>query len=133
MLQWGGPGGNGAPYFANGTQYDSRLKIRPRNYNAALDTSLFALAGLQPTQYNLRTFPLFYGRQDGTNILNASILKDFSFGERVKLQYRFEAYNALNRNEFGAPNVTPNSSSLGKNQQHRRASTSLTAGLRLVF
>ena len=133
MLQWGGPGGNGAPYFANGTQYDSRLKIRPRNYNAALDTSLFALAGLQPTQYNLRTFPLFYGRQDGTNILNASILKDFSFGERVKLQYRFEAYNALNRNEFGAPNVTPNSSSLGKINSTVGLPRVLQQGLRLVF
>lgn len=133
MLQWGGPGGNGAPFFANGTQYDSHLRIHPRNYTAALDTTLFAPASQQPTQYNYRTFPLFYGRQDATNILNASILKDFSFGERFKLQYRFEAYNTLNRNEFGAPNVTPNSSSLGKINSTVGLPRVLQQGLRFVF
>jgi len=134
-IQWGGPGGSGAPLFANGTSYDNRLKIRPRNYtpNGAFDTSLLASVALQPTQYNYRTFPLFYGRQDVTNILNASILKDFSFGEKVKMQYRFEAYNALNRNEFGAPNVNPASSSRGTINSTVGLPRVLQQGLRLVF
>jgi hypothetical protein len=133
-LQWGGPGGNGAPLFANGTQYDSRLKIHPRNVTGgAFDTSLLADTSLQPNQYNYRTFPLFYGRQDGTNVLNASILKDFNVGEKFKLQYRFETYNTLNHTEFGAPNVTPSSGSRGRINSTVGLPRVLQQGLRLVF
>jgi hypothetical protein len=134
-LQWGGPGGNGAPLFADGTQYNSRLKIQPRNIapNGAFDTTLLASTSAQPNQYNYRTFPLFYGRQDGTNILNASILKDFSFGEKFKLQYRFESYNTLNHTEFGAPNVTPSSGSRGTISSTVGLPRVIQQGLRIVF
>jgi hypothetical protein len=133
-LQWGGPGGSGQPYFANGTSYDSRLKIRPRGVTTgAIDKTLFAPAAVQPNQYNFRTFPLFYGRQDGTNILNASILKDFAIGDRVKMQYRFESYNTLNHTEFGAPNVTPSSGSFGVINTTVGLPRVLQQGLRVVF
>jgi len=88
---------------------------------------------LQPNQYNIRTFPLFYGRQDGTNVLNASILKDFEFGEKFKVQYRFEAFNVLNHTEFGAPNVTPSSGSLGTINSTVGLPRVLQQGLRVVF
>jgi hypothetical protein len=134
-LGWGGPGGSGAPLFTNGTQYDKRLKIHPRNTapNGAFDTSLLASTAAQPNQYNYRTFPLFYGKQDGTNILNASILKDFSFGDKFKLQYRFESYNILNHTEFGAPNVTPSSGSRGTINSTVGLPRVIQQGLRLVF
>jgi hypothetical protein len=133
-LQWGGPGGAGQPYFANGTSYNPALKIRPRDFiNGAVDKTLFASTALQPNAYNYRTFPLFYGRQDGTNILNASILKDFGFGERLKLQYRFEAFNVLNHTEFGAPNITPSSGSLGTINSTVGLPRVLQQGLRVVF
>jgi hypothetical protein len=101
-------GTTAAPYA-----YEPKLKISPRNINAAFDTTLFDIAANdQPsTTYNYRTFPLFYGRQDATNNLDASIIKDFNAGERVRIQYRFEAFNVLNHANFGAPNVSPTSSS----------------------
>ena len=109
-LSWGSIpvfGTTAAPYA-----YEPKLKISPRNINAAFNTSLFDIAANdQPSStYNYRTFPLFYGRQDATNNLDASIIKDFNAGERVKIQYRFEAFNVLNHANFGAPNLTPTNS-----------------------
>ncbi len=132
-IQWGGPGGAGQPYFANGTAYNPALKIRPRNIGAAFDTSLLAATSVQPNAYNLRTFPLFYGHQDGTNVLNASILKDFYVGERFRIQYRFETFNVLNHTQFGAPNVTPSSGSRGIISSTVGLPRVLQQGLRVVF
>jgi hypothetical protein len=132
-IGWGGPGGSGQPYFANGTAWDPRLAVRPRNVKAAVDTTLFAPTTAQPDSYNYRTFPLYFGRQDAVNNLNASLLKDFSFGEHVKLQYRFETYNTTNHTQFGAPNVTPSSSSLGQITSQQNVPRVIQQALRLVF
>jgi hypothetical protein len=132
-IGWGGPGGSGQPYFANGTAWDASLKVSPRNVKAAVNTALFAATTVQPDSYNYRTFPLYFGRQDVVNNLNASILKDFAFGERVKLQYRFETFNTLNHTQFGAPNVTPSSSSLGQISSQQNTPRVIQQGLRLVF
>lgn len=98
-----------------------------------MDQTLFAATTSQPDSYNYRTFPLYFGRQDVVNNLNGSILKDFAFGEHIKLQYRFEAYNATNHTQFGAPNVTPSSSSLGKITSQQNTPRVLQQGLRLIF
>jgi hypothetical protein len=107
--------------------------VSPRNVKAAVNTALFAATTVQPDSYNYRTFPLYFGRQDVVNNLNASILKDFAFGERVKLQYRFETFNTLNHTQFGAPNVTPSSSSLGQISSQQNTPRVIQQGLRLVF
>ena len=131
-IQWGTQ-----PYFANGTNYDPRLKISPRAFGGAIDKSLFGLTTEQPSSvYNYRTFPTFYGRQDATNNLDASILKNFAVGERFRLQYRFEAYNVLNHTSFGTPNVgSPgsNSASFGVITSTSSAPRVLQQGLRLTF
>jgi hypothetical protein len=132
-IQWGGPGGAGEPYFTNGTAWNPSLKVSPRNVTHAVDQTLFAATTIQPDAYNYRTFPLYYGRQDVVNNLNSSILKDFAFGERVKLQYRFEAYNTTNHTQFGAPNVTPSSGSLGLITSQQNTPRVLQQGLRLIF
>jgi hypothetical protein len=123
------------PLFANGTSYDNRLKINPRQYTGVLDKTLFDVAANdQPsTVYNYRTFPQFYGRQDATNNLDASILKDFYVGERFRLQYRFEAFNVLNHTSFGAPNVSPTSSTFGTITSVSSVPRVLQQGLRLAF
>lgn len=132
-IQWGGPGGSGQPYFANGTSWDSNLKVSSRNYNAAVDKTLLAPTTQQPDNYNFRTFPLYFGRQDSTNNLDLSVLKDFKFGEKARLQYRCESYNVLNHAQFGAPNVTPSSSSYGIIKSQANVPRVIQQGLRLVF
>jgi len=47
------------------------------------------------------------------NNLDLGIYKNFRFGERYRLQYRFETFNTLNHPVFGAPNADPTSSSFG--------------------
>jgi hypothetical protein len=129
-LSWGN-----FPIFANGTSYDPTLKIHPREYTGAFDVSKFDTASNdQPsTTYNYRTFPQFYGRQDATNNLDASILKDFSLGERVKIQYRFEAFNVLNHASFGAPNLSPTNKAFGTITSTSSVPRVLQQGLRVVF
>jgi hypothetical protein len=99
----------------------------------AIDTNLLAPTSVQPNSYNYRTFPLYYGRQDATNNLNASILKNFKLGERVTLQYRFESFNVLNHTSFGAPNVNPASSSRGTITSVVNVPRVLQQGLCIVF
>jgi hypothetical protein len=132
-IGWGGPGGSGQPYFTNGTSWDPTLKVSPRNIAHAVNQALFQPASLQPDSYNFRTFPLYFGRQDVVNNLNSSLLKDFSLGSRFKLQYRFETYNTTNHTQFGAPNVTPTSSSLGTITSQQNTPRVIQQGLRLVF
>lgn len=123
------------PLFTNGTNYDPTLKLYPRQYLGALDKTKFDTnANDQPsTTYNYRTFPQFYGRQDATNNLDASILKDFAVGERVKVQYRFESFNILNHTSFGGPNLTPTAAAFGTITSTSSVPRVLQQGLRVVF
>ena len=123
------------PIFANGTSYDPTLKISPRQYTGAFDVTKFdILSNDQPsTTYNYRTFPQFYGRQDATNNLDASILKDFSAGEKVKIQYRFESFNVLNHASFGPPNLSPTAAAFGTITSTSSVPRVLQQGLRVVF
>ncbi|MFB3827898.1 MAG: TonB-dependent receptor domain-containing protein [Bryobacteraceae bacterium] len=64
---------------------------------------------------NLRTFPLRLNgvRAPGVNITNLSLFKDFKIAERVRLQFRAEAVDALNETPLSTPNVSPTSGSFG--------------------
>lgn len=48
------------------------------------------------------------------NDTDFSILKDFAFTERYRLQFRAEAFNLLNQVNFNNPNVTVSSGSFGR-------------------
>ena len=65
---------------------------------------------------NIRTFPLRLTglRQDGHNSWDISVLKDFRITEKIALQFRAEAQDALNHALFGAPNTTPTSTLFGQ-------------------
>jgi hypothetical protein len=157
-IQWGNVD------FSNGNTYGSPLKLQPRNITSAFNTSIFytgngqgakscvtPIAGVacDPTDtgqasnsQNVRTFPTFYGRQDRTNNLDFSVIKAFHFGERVRLQYRFEAFNLLNHTQYGAPSVAPTAvfaitssgpTGFGTISSQANLPRILQQGLRLVF
>ena len=65
---------------------------------------------------NIRTFPLRLSgaRPDGFNILNLSALKNFRISERLRLQFRAEAVDALNHPLFAAPDMSPTSGTFGQ-------------------
>jgi hypothetical protein len=57
------------------------------------------------------TFPLL--RTDSVRNLDLSLFKHIALSGRVRLQARIEAFNALNRVQFGSPNTSVASSSFG--------------------
>jgi hypothetical protein len=64
---------------------------------------------------NVRRFPLRLTglRADGWNQWDLALFKDIHFTERVKMQLRAEAVNALNHAMFAAPNNAPVNTAFG--------------------
>jgi hypothetical protein len=64
----------------------------------------------------VRTIPTRWSgvRASRVNNLDAVISKVFVVRDRVRIQYRFEVYNAFNHVRFSAPNADPTSSNFGK-------------------
>ena len=63
-----------------------------------------------------------------------SVFKNFDITERVKGQFRFEAYNALNHVQFGGPNTAPANTAFGTiTGEKGHGQRQLTLGIRVVF
>jgi hypothetical protein len=128
---------SGAPLsWGNVIYYGGPLHYNPTNLQQAFDVTQFdRIANDQPNQYNFRTFPQMFNnlRSEGANNADLSMLKNFMLGERIKLQYRFEAFNALNRTQFGAANTSPTSQSFGQITSQANSARAIQMGLRLVF
>jgi hypothetical protein len=128
---------SGAPLsWGNVIYLGGPLNYQPRNLTAAFNTAQFdTVSADQPNSYNYRTFPTSFNnlRSDATNNADISVAKSFHFGERVKLQYRFEAYNALNRPQFAAPNLSPTSKAFATITSQANVSRVIQMGLRLTF
>jgi hypothetical protein len=103
----------GAPHGLN-YQY-----INPALY-AANATGAFGNAG-----HNSLRAPSYFD-------VDAAVTREFRFVERVTLQMRGEAFNALNHPNFGAPNATVTSSTFGQIRSARDPRI-LQASVKLVF
>ena len=68
---------------------------------------------IQPTSNNYRTFPAYLLRQDYTSNWDGNVQKDITAWENVKVEFRVDAFNLLNRPQYNTPNVSPTSSSFG--------------------
>jgi hypothetical protein len=116
--------------------YGGDLQWNPRNISRVFDTTRFNTNSSQQLASHFRTFPSQFNnlRSDGTSNVNITVTKDFHFFEKVKLQYRAEAFNAFNRAQFAAPNMSPTSSAFAvttaTTQQQPRA---IQMALRLSF
>lgn len=75
----------------------------------------FVRDSAQQLASNIRTFPLRLAgvRGDGQNMTNLSAIKTFPITERIRFQFRAEAYNALNHPNFTDPNLTVTSGAFG--------------------
>ncbi|MHB1022758.1 MAG: carboxypeptidase-like regulatory domain-containing protein [Acidobacteriaceae bacterium] len=128
----------GAPiYWSNDMVYNGQpLNLdRRATTGTAFNTAAFDTNSKDQFQYHVRTFPstIASARQNGINNLDASLLKNFSFTERSYLQLRFEAFNAVNHPNFGAPNVTPTNKAFGEITSQTNLPRSIQLGARLVF
>ncbi|MFN0171537.1 MAG: carboxypeptidase regulatory-like domain-containing protein [Bryobacteraceae bacterium] len=86
---------------------------------------------------NIRTLPSRVSnyRNQGNAILDLSLIKNFEFSERVKLQFRAEAINSLNKAHFNAPVLSPRDANFGRvtNTDSPTYPREFQLGLRLVF
>jgi hypothetical protein len=72
-------------------------------------------------------------RGDGTNELNASMLKRFEIREKTYFQLRFEAFNVMNRPTFAFPGLAPTNSAFGLISSQSNRSRSIQFAGRFVF
>jgi len=112
------------------------LHLNPRGVDGtAFDTTRFNTISTQQLSSNVRFFPTRFGnlRQDGANNFDLSVVKNTYVTERVNLQLRLEAFNAMNHPEFDAPSLSPTSSGFGKITNQPNLSRALQIGGRLVW
>jgi hypothetical protein len=121
--------------WGNLIYYGGDLELDTRNIDRSFNTSRFNTSSLQQLASNIRTFPTRFGslRGDGVNNLDASVIKNIPVRESVRLQFRFEAFNALNRAEFDLPNRNAVSSSFGRTQAQSNLPRRIQMALRLVW
>jgi hypothetical protein len=116
VRQAGAPLGFGAdPLFA-GNIKDIPLPKSERSPDRWFNTNAgFNKNSAQQLANNIVAFPIRLSgvRADGQNTWNFSLLKNWKLKERVELQFRAEAYNAMNHPSFDVPNTTPTNSSFG--------------------
>jgi hypothetical protein len=124
------------PFFVPGgkplTSGDVHQRLGGAGQPAAyLDANAFRKA----TAFELGDVPRSSGRlrspagfQD-----DLSLLKQFPIHENVNLQFRFEAFNLLNRVQFGVPNTTLGSATFGSITTQANSPRNIQGALKLVF
>lgn len=131
----------GGPFNFNPSQTGETLVNGKLVPTPAFSTAVFDTKSADQFQFHIRTFPTTFSsvRYESINNLDSSVLKSVPLHkESMYLQLRFEAFNALNRPEFGdihgtGPNVTPTSSSFGVITGQANLPRQIQLGARLVW
>ena len=72
-------------------------------------------------------------RGDGINTFNLSVIKNTAISERMTVQFRGEAINAMNHVMFVNPNTNPASSAFGTISDEKSTGRAIQLGLKLLF
>jgi hypothetical protein len=126
-IQWS----TNANYSGNFSGFNNN----PHNTHApSFNTSGFDTASAdQPGSWNFRTFPEYLLRSDPTNNFDFSIMKNFTIWERVIVQPRVDAFNALNHAQMSSANVSPTSSAFADVTGQLNTNRSLQGGVHIRF
>jgi hypothetical protein len=113
------------------TGIDPRLPPDQRSVNKWFNTDAFRTL----PAFTLRTISTRVPSLLGDAIVNydLSLSKSTRLTERFRLQLRGEAFNAFNRIQLGAPNLTPSSGAYGRITNQANASRTMQLGARLEF
>jgi len=112
--QSGAPLGFGNFLFADGMGVGDIMAGEP-SVDQWFNVNAFNRVSAQQLVSNVRTQPSRFEdvRGPGYAVLDLSLLKNVSLGGSRQLQFRVEAYNALNRANLQNPNTTTTSTALG--------------------
>ncbi|MFN0104458.1 MAG: TonB-dependent receptor domain-containing protein [Bryobacteraceae bacterium] len=95
------------------------------------DTSAFAVPPAFTFGNSSRTTPDF--RTHGTANYDLSLFKNFPVRETIRVQFRFEAFNAFNRVQFAAPNTTAGATAFRQITAQQNTPRQLQLALKIVF
>lgn len=137
LTQTGGQAYSGSrPFFVPGrkplTSGDLHHRLGGNGQPAAyLDKTAFRLA----TAFELGDVPRASGRMRSPAGFqdDLSLLKQFPIHEGIGLQFRLEAFNLLNKVQFGVPNTTFGSSSFGNITSQANSPRNIQVALKLLF
>ncbi len=106
-----------------------------RGVDGAFDTTQFNRNSKEQLSNHVRVFPTYFGnlRNDATNNVDLSVLKNTDITERVKLQFRVEAFNAFNHAVFNGPQLNPTSSNFGTITSVSNLERHIQMGLRMTW
>jgi hypothetical protein len=65
--------------------------------------------------------------------VDLSLFKHFSFAKSMRIQTRIEAFNVLNRVQFGSPNTSVTSGSFGVVTSQANTARQLQFGVKLLW
>ncbi len=108
--------GGAALSWGNVIYYGGDLNYNPRNIDKAFDLTRFNTVSSQQLASNIRTFPQRFSnlRAERITNLDAALIKNIGVVERLRVQFRAEAFNALNHTQFSTPSLSPTLSAFGK-------------------
>jgi len=110
LLDWGGS------VFYRGNDTSSIADVT-KTFDTWFNTANFERNSLNgPNSFHRRQFNTRIPgiRGDYTNQWNANVSKNLSITERVNMQLRFDALNAINRSQMGNANTDPYSTNFGR-------------------
>jgi hypothetical protein len=118
--------------------FGAPLVFNPRQVDGtAFNTTAFDMKSANQFAYHVRSFSTTFSslRGDGTNEMNASLLKRFVLRSdgRTYLQLRGEFFNVMNHPTFAFPNLAPTNSGFGLITGTSNRSRQIQIGARLVF
>lgn len=111
------------------------LRWNPRGVDGAFDVTQFNRNSAQQLEANVRTFPTRFSnlRQDSTNNVDFSILKNTRVWERAAIQFRAEFFNGFNHAVFSSPALGPTASNFGAINGVTNLERHIQMGLRLTW
>ncbi|MEJ7607282.1 MAG: TonB-dependent receptor [Bryobacteraceae bacterium] len=118
-----------------GSLKDVPLSGDERSVDRWFNVELFERAPARQLQNNIRTFPLRFSniRGDAQTKLDLSVIKMFSVTERIRVQFRAEAFNALNHVNFNAPNMAVTGTAFGTVTGQGSLSRQFQGVLKVIF
>jgi hypothetical protein len=111
------------------------LNYDPRLIDDTFDTTRFNTLPAQQLASNIRTFPQRFSnlRAERINNLDTALIKNIGLFDRLRVQFRAEAFNTLNHTQFSPPSLTPTSTGFGKVTAQANWPRVIQATLRLVW
>jgi hypothetical protein len=108
------------------------LNVSERTPSAWFNTS----AATAPAPFTLGNAPRFLGnlRADGTHHADINLSKNFQVLEKIRIQFRAEAYNLTNTPQFSPPGLTVGTADFGQvNGTRFNDRRNIQLGLKILF